>query len=225
MDDKNKVKEPKYSLAKRADFPASESARLLGEKMIDRLKYPRQGEYTIADIMQMPDGTDVDLIEGVIYDRGEVTLAHQEIEGFLSFKFREFIEKDHGGCHVWTDKIDIQLQLDDDSNFLQPDVLVLCDDSKISDDGGYIIGGPDLVVEVISPSTRKRDMTVKVFKYMGCGVREYWIVDPYKRKVIVFDFANDDLTTYTFDEKVPVGIWDKQLIIDFSDLKDRLARI
>lgn len=223
-DDGKTLKEPREAYAARRNN-ALVSTKILGEKMTDRLKYPRQGRYTISDVMQMPDGTDVNLIDGVIYDRGGVTLAHQEIEGYLSFEFREFIEKNKSRCHVWTDKIDIQLQEGDDRNFLQPDVLVLCDDSKISDDGGYVIGGADLVVEVISPSTKKRDMTVKVFKYMGSGVREYWIVDPYKEKVMVFDFAHDDLNTYTFDEKVPVGIWDGKLVIDLPELKDRIRSI
>ena len=77
--------------------------------------------------------------------------------------------------------------------------------------GGYIIGGPDLVVEVISPSTRKRDMTVKVFKYMGCGVREYWIVNPESQTARTYYFnAGSEAATreYDFDDSVPVKICD-----------------
>ena len=79
---------------------------------------------------------------------------------------------------------------------------------------------PDLVVEILSPSTRSKDMLLKLYKYHNAGVREYWIVDPKNKTVIVHYFEEDEYLpkTYTFDEKIPIGISDGYCTIDFSKI-------
>ena len=75
--------------------------------------------------------------------------------------------------------IDVQLDCDE-KTIVQPDLLILCDVSKLS--GNTIVGAPDFIVEILSPSTRKKDMFIKLEKYMTAGVREYWIVRMWRRK-------------------------------------------
>lgn len=105
----------------------------------------------------------------------------------------------------------------DDKTMVQPDILVVCDENKINKEG--IFGAPDLVVEVLSPSTRKKDMSVKLAKYMGAGVREYWIVDPDAKRVIVYDWEREEiLNIYGFGDKVPVGIFDGKCEVEFLDI-------
>ena len=102
--------------------------------------------------------------------------------------------------------------------------LFICDGKKII--GRCIYGAPDFVIEVLSKSTRKKDMTVKLNKYREAGVREYWMVDSEEKdnlKIIVYDFEHDDLGhIYSFDDKVPVGISGGKCFVDFSKVKDEL---
>ena len=102
--------------------------------------------------------------------------------------------------------IDVQLDCDE-KTIVQPDVLVLCDVSKLS--GNTISGAPDFIVEILSPSTRKKDMFIKLEKYMTAGVREYWMVDAEKKKVLIYDFEHENYPIlFGFDAEVPVGIFE-----------------
>ena len=92
--------------------------------------------------------------------------------------------------------MDVQLDCDD-KTMVQPDVMVVCDRDKIT--RKCIYGAPDLAVEILSDSTKKKDMYVKLGKYMEAGVREYWLVDPKGKKVIVYDFVSRGNTGYLLD--------------------------
>mgnify|MGYP000172932761 CR=1 FL=1 len=84
-----------------------------------------------------------------------------------------------GKCKVFVSPIDVQLDKDD-KTMVQPDIFILCDQSK--NIGRCIYGAPDMVIEITSPSTRKKDFGKKLEKYVNAGVREYWIVDVKNRK-------------------------------------------
>ena len=79
--------------------------------------------------------------------------------------------------------------------------------------------------EVLSPSTRNKDILLKSAKYHNAGVREYWIADPMHETVTTFDFRRNDIVMkmYTFEDKVPVGIYDNQFTIDFKEIRDSYA--
>ena len=120
-------------------------------------------------------------------------------------------------CTPFGDGVDLYLTEKD--RFI-PDGMVVCDPDKIKRDGVY--GAPDLVVEVLSPSTAKNDRGHKKQVYEQCGVREYWIVDPRDRKILVYYLKNEhteDVTVkpYTFQDKIKVNIYD-DLLIDFTEL-------
>ena len=76
-------------------------------------------------------------------------------------------------------------------------------------------GAPDWLVEIVSPGSKKMDYIRKLFKYRTAGVREYWIIDPMKKMIKVYDFGRDTETDYTFEDKVPVGIYE-DFVIDFA---------
>ena len=100
---------------------------------------------------------------------------------------------------------------------VQPDVLVVCDRSKLK--YGRLYGTPDFVVEVLSPSTRKKDMYTKLSKYANADVREYWIVDPETKRILVYNFEGDDFVNlYTFEDKVPVAVFEGKCIVDFAEI-------
>ena len=181
----------------------------------------RQGEYTLEDYYAIPDERRVELIDGVIYDMGAPTSIHQLISAELCRMLRNEIEKRGGNCLPFAAPVDVQLDCDN-KTMVQPDVLVICDRSKVI--LRCIYGAPDLVVEILSPSTRKKDMRLKAYKYANAGVREYWMIDPASRQVLVYDFEHDAMPKiYTFSESVPVGIFGDDFLIDFSKIYDYIS--
>ncbi|MBQ2271094.1 MAG: Uma2 family endonuclease, partial [Firmicutes bacterium] len=116
--------------------------------------------------------------------------------------------------------VDVHIIEEDDKTIVQPDVLVVCDRNKVTNHG--IEGAPDLIVEVMSLSTKKKDMTVKLDKYIEAGVREYWLVDPQKKKVITYlsgegELVDDlDVKLYGFEDQIPVMIFENQCIVDMK---------
>lgn len=208
---------------------SSSEARVLDQRRgPEPDKYPYQGSYTVKDMLEMPEKSNAELIDGVIYDRGAPTLPHDIIVTTLVRRLADFMDDVHGSCHVFGSNVDIQLFPDSDRYFLEPDISVICDRDKWKN-GEWIIGAPDLVIEVLSKSTRSRDMGIKLWRYHDSGVREYWIIDPKREIVTVYKFAEDmentQVNAYDFTEKVPVGIWDDTLEIDFADIHRRIQEL
>ena len=116
---------------------------------------------------------------------------------------------------------DVQLDMDE-KTMVQPDLLVICK-KKGQDLRKRLYGAPEFVMEVLSESTRKKDMETKRNKYSSAGVKEYWIVDPDKEEILAYDFEGLNFPkTYTFEDKVPVLISGGDLVIDFSEIKAEL---
>lgn len=177
--------------------------------------------YTIEDYMALPDDQRVELIDGVFYEMTAPTTIHQSIAGFLHKKFLDFVLENKGPCYPFISPVDVQLD-SDDLTVVQPDVLIVCDRSKYKN--GRVFGAPDLVVEVLSPSTRKKDMQLKHFKYGNAGVREYWIIDPKTKTLIQYDLEQvSPPVIYGFDATVPVLIWEKKCLISLQELYDATA--
>lgn len=187
----------------------------------------KQGEYTVEDYYALPDDKRYELIDGVLYDMAAPTVAHQEIAFEIAVALRKYIKEKGGTCKVFMAPVDVQLDKDD-RTMVQPDVFILCDQSK--NVGRCIYGEPDMVIEITSPSTRKKDFGKKLEKYVDAGVREYWIVDVKNQKVIVYDLGEDfgenmDLMIYGMDGEVPVGIYDGECKIDFEKIINSVVNI
>lgn len=139
--------------------------------------------YTAADYMQWPDDIRCELIDGVIYDMSPApVIAHQNVSGELHFRLRKEFERspkcggggEGGDCRVFMAPIDVVLFPD---SVVQPDLIVVCDPAKLAN-GKHVIGAPDLVVEILSPSTALKDKREKRRLYERAGVPEYLIIDP-----------------------------------------------
>lgn len=181
-------------------------------------EYRTGGGYTLADYLALPEDRRVELIDGVYYEMYAPTTGHQGIGGFIYKQLLDHVLARKGSCMPLMSPVDVQLDCDD-RTVVQPDVLIVCDREKFRD--GRVFGAPDLLVEILSPSTRKKDMTLKHYKYANAGVREYWIVDPDRQKVVVYDLEHEEIPKiYSFDEKVPVLIWDGACMIDFPAIRD-----
>lgn len=96
---------------------------------------------------------------------------------------------------------------------------MICTPDKLNDKG--CVGAPDWIIEIVSPGSRRMDYFTKLFKYRTAGVREYWIVDPDKKRITVYDFESEDTKDYTFSDTIKVGIYD-DLHINFSEVVDLL---
>ena len=175
---------------------------------------------TIEDYLALPEDVRAELIDGVIYNMGAPLPSHEVISVRLLYDLESHIRKNNGRCKVFSAPVDVQLDMDD-RTVVQPDIFVLCDKNKVN--RSRIFGAPDLVIEILSKESRNRDMYLKNSKYKNAGVREYWIVDPKQENVIVYDYEHGDLVhLYSFDDRVPVSIWNGACEIDFSKIKEEL---
>ena len=184
--------------------------------------------YSYADYLMWANDKMREIINGVVYLFSAPKLKHAVVTGALFARAWSFIRNKKGKCQIFTAPFDVRLpkngEMADDKIFdvVQPDICVVCDLSKLDENG--CIGAPDLIVEVISPSTSKRDLNLKFNLYEKAGVKEYWIVFPNDKAVTVFllqpDGNYDEGTTYEVSNqttKAPVQTL-KGLVIDLEEL-------
>lgn len=162
--------------------------------------------YTYADYYSWDDGERWELINGeaLVMAPGP-SWRHQGISGGLFYQLANFLKGKDG--RVFSAPFDVRLNADTaDNTVLQPDIIVFCDRSKL--DGTGCKGAPDMTVEILSPSTAKRDRLVKLRLYQDAGVREYWIVDPDTKTATVYTLENGKyvVAVYGDDEVAPVHI-------------------
>ena len=183
----------------------------------------RQGEYTVEDYYALPDEQRAELIDGVLYDMASPETLHQMVGGYIYARFLEFISKNKGNCIPLIAPLDVQLDCDD-KTMLQPDVVILCDIDRMK--VRCIYGAPDFVLEVISKSTRLRDYGKKLSKYMDAGVKEYWIVDPYQKRIMVYEFNKEIFPViYGIDADIPVSLYDGRLTINLAALIKKIEKL
>ena len=176
---------------------------------------PQQNKnYTIDDIYHLPEGQRAELIDGQMYMMAPPTRRHQQMLGALYRKIADYIDENGGSCEVDIAPFAVFLNADD-KNYVEPDISVICDADKLTDKG--CTGAPDWIIEIVSPGSRRMDYYTKLFKYQTAGVREYWIVDPEKNRIIVYLFESDDTQEYTFLDSVKAGIYE-DLTIDFRSI-------
>lgn len=174
---------------------------------------PQEKFFTTEDIYALPDGTRAELINGQIYYMAPPSRRHQALVGELHATIRDYIRKKQGSCKVYPAPFAVFLN-EDDLTYVEPDISVICDPNKLNDKG--CSGAPDWIIEIVSPGSRQMDY-VKLFKYRSAEVRLYWIVDPEKEKITVWNFEGDDVTEFSFKDNVPVNLHE-DFMIDFSGL-------
>lgn len=170
--------------------------------------------YTIDDIYSLPEGQRAELFDGQMYMMAAPGRQHQEIVHFLDRVIGNYIQDKNGQCKVYPAPFAVFLNADN-KNYVEPDISVICDKDKLNDKGCY--GAPDWVIEIVSPSSQYTDYLLKLLKYQGCGVREYWIVDYPKNRIMVYNFINNTMEEYSFNDTVKAGIYE-DLEINFSQV-------
>lgn len=161
--------------------------------------------YTIDDIYALPDGKRAELIDGKIYYMVPPNTRHQMMVSDLHYQIKDYIKRNNGESFIFPAPFSVFLN-ENDKNYVEPDISVICDKNKITDKGCN--GAPDWVIEVVSRSSRQMDYYKKLFKYRAAGVREYWVVDPERELVTIYNFEKDSMEEYPFDEEIPVGFYE-----------------
>lgn len=137
------------------------------------------------------------------YINGEIVLLsspdtyHQDISGNLHILLRTYLKGKK--CKVFYSPFDVHFFKKDlqTPDVMQPDLLIACDMEQAVNEKGRYMGTPTLCVEILSKSTRSKDMVDKLNTYMLSGVREFWIVDPHKKSVLVYGFTDFEIDEYT----------------------------
>lgn len=166
----------------------------------------REKKYTYTDYLTWDDGKRYELIDGEVYMMSPApTTSHQRIQRRLTTLLDIFL--DGKQCEAFPAPFDVRLNSGAaDDTVVQPDITVVCDPGKIDERGCR--GVPDMVVEILSPSTARRDQLVKFNTYLAAGVREYWIVSPQAR-IVQVNLLRDGgyvIQVYGDTDVVPVGV-------------------
>lgn len=164
----------------------------------------KAGNYTIDDIYGLPDGQRAELIDGRIYYMAPPGTAHQRLAGKIFNAISNYIQSKNGKCEVFIAPFAVFLN-GNDKSYVEPDISVICDKDKVTEKG--CAGAPDWVIEIVSPSSRQMDYYKKLFQYRTAGVREYWVVDPLKERVTVYNFELETAEEYSFGDEIRVGIY------------------
>ena len=149
--------------------------------------------YTFADVLLWDGDEHIEIINGEAFMMATPSRIHQEITGELFRQLANFLEGKQ--CKVYSAPFGVRLfeqdgdRPEDVDTVVEPDISVVCDRSRLDEHGCK--GAPDLVIEVLSPSTQRHDQLVKLNLYQRAGVREYWIVDSENKTVRVMIQAGD----------------------------------
>ncbi len=178
---------------------------------------PQERIFTLEDINALPEGQRAELIDGQMFMHASPSANHQRLSFRLSRLIADYIDSNKGKCEVFQAPFDVFLNGDDSECFI-PDISIICNPDIVKDRGCF--GAPDWIIEITSPSTAMRDYTQKLNKYMNAGVKEYWIVNPIKQIITVYNFRDVAFApiNYTFKDKIKVNIYE-DLEIDFSEMR------
>ena len=165
--------------------------------------------FTYADYLKWPDDVRAEIIHGIAYMMSPPLTSHQRVSMRLSQFISNFLERKT--CEVFAAPFGVRLfpkeDMSDDT-VVEPDIVVICDPSKIDERGCN--GAPDLIIEILSPSSRRKDRSIKRELYQKANVREYWMISPEDREIEVHLFENNSIKFYgknepetPEDEKLP----------------------
>ena len=174
---------------------------------------PQEDRYSFADLLAWDDNVRYELYSGIPVALASPSNIHQDISGEIYFQLKNYLRGKQ--CKVYYAPFDVRLfekegdRPEDVDCILQPDLMVVCDQSKIDRHGVH--GAPDLVIEILSPGTARYDKLIKFNLYQRAGVQEYWLVDPITRTVCVYVLEEGSYhagTVYSCDLSVPVSVLD-----------------
>ncbi|MBU0700846.1 Uma2 family endonuclease [bacterium] len=183
----------------------------------------KEERFTYGDYLQWTDDQRWELIDGAAYDMSPApSRRHQVVVGELYRQISTYLLDKP--CQVYVAPFDVRLPEADESDeetgtVVQPDIVVICDKNKLDDKGCK--GSPDIVIEILSPYTAKKDFVTKYHLYERHKVKQYWIFDPVTEEVSIFKLNNNDKygepEDYKKEDTIKVDIF-KDLEIDLRTI-------
>lgn len=181
------------------------------------------GDYTYNDYLSWPDDERWELIEGEPFLMSPApSRIHQEVVGELFLQIGNYLRDKN--CRVYVAPFDVILvsqnqRKENSKNVVQPDITIICDKNKLDDKG--CVGSPDMIIEVVSPSTASQDYVKKLNLYEKYEVKEYWIVNPKSGNILIYKLDGNrqysEVKVHNIKDKIQVGIF-KDLIIDLTHI-------
>ena len=154
-------------------------------------------QYTYSDYLTWDDDRRWELIDGYPYMMSAPNRRHQEILGGLYLQLANYLKGKP--CKVYMAPFDVRLNADTlDNTVVQPDLLIVCDREKLNDAG--CTGAPDMVAEILSPSTSRYDQTLKFNTYLKFGVKEYWVINPDDKILAVHILKDNNYITHAYSD-------------------------
>jgi len=181
--------------------------------------------YTFADYLTWVDDKRRELIDGIIKIMTPApSTRHQTVSVNLATEIKYFLKKKK--CKIFASPFDVRLPNDSENSnnkiftVVQPDICVICDLSKLDEKG--CLRAPDLIIEIVYPSNANHDVEKKFQLYEKHKVHEYWIVFPHENTINVFlldeNYKYQLVGMFAQDSKVPVNIFNGDLIIDLTEI-------
>lgn len=168
-------------------------------------------KYSYDDYLTWDENERWEIIDGVPYMQAEPSRVHQEISGEIYLQIGSYLRGKP--CKVYHApfcvRLDVEKNDKDIKNVVEPDITIVCDSSKLDERGCK--GSPEMIIEILSPSSAKKDRVDKFNKYEKAGVKVYWVVEPEQKIVSVFTLQNNGRygrpEMYTDEDKVKVSIF------------------
>lgn len=158
-------------------------------------KLSKNETYTVGDYLAWPDSERWELIDGIPHLMSPAPSPdHQRVVFSLARQIMDQLEEYESTCEALLSPVDVFLPEEDETleasgTVLQPDIVVVCNPEQVTRKG--IVGPPAWVIEVLSPSTSKRDQSDKLLVYEHHGVREYWLIHPADRVALIYRLDDD----------------------------------
>ena len=190
---------------------------------MSNLAYKLEDCFTYADYLSWDDDERFEIIDGVAYMMASPTERHQAISWELGGIIFRYLEGKP--CRGFTAPFDVRLFPEDDDSddtVVQPDILVVCDKSKLAD-GRACKGAPDLIIEILSPSSVIIDRKVKAEKYLEAGVREYWIVNSETMDILMNSLADGRYVPTLYKDTVVSSVL-PGLTVDLGAVRANVTR-
>jgi len=169
-------------------------------------KYKPDERFTYADYLTWDDDKRWELIDGVPYEMASApSSGHQRISSRMHYQFFSMLKG--RPCEVFHAPFDVRLNADTlDDTVVQPDLVIICDKEKL--DEKSCKGVPDLLVEILSPSTARYDRMIKLHRYQKAGVREFWIIDPETATLSIHILENNKymISVYGDEDTAPIHV-------------------
>jgi len=187
---------------------------------MSNLAFKKENNYSYSDYKNWDDNARWELIHGKAYNMSPAPLrTHQKISGNIFFRIRQYLEDKQ--CEVYCAPFDVCFanypeQPDTEiETVVQPDIAVICDEKKLTDYGCK--GSPDIIIEILSPASSKKDKSEKFKLYEEYKVKEYWIVYPDLKILEIFKLSGD--------KYMPAEVFGTEDVIEVKLLGDLIINV